>query len=468
MSEEKENQGATDCPQKEKVNGGQAGDHSQNAAGQVDSQVAGQGQDVSGQVDSQLAGQGQNVAGQSQNVAGQKQTGKAQTSCAAEIQKDPGRLAVLERIKEYEKKGWWTKDVEEDPPTIPLTPDKVDYLNKKLSNKILTWFVNIGARRFIKNLVKDGKMIIKEIRGIENFEDVEEQGVVITCNHFNPFDNFAIHYALFPYMYNRSGRVLYKVIREGNYTNFPGIYGLFFRHCNTLPLSANFSTMKKFMEAVKVLLNRGEKILVYAEQGMWWNYRKPRPLTVGAFKFAAENRVPVLPMFITMTDSDRIGADGFPLQEYTLHIMPAIYPDPEASVKQNMTLLRDKNYAVWKDCYEKFYGIPLVYETEESSVSGAEKETSASAVSSSAANISSKAAGGSSSAANMSSKAAGGSFTSGGQASLSDGASAAVKSSANSGNSSSKAEAASSSAANMSSGSADGTSSSVESSSKEI
>ncbi|MCR5401911.1 MAG: 1-acyl-sn-glycerol-3-phosphate acyltransferase [Treponema sp.] len=443
MSEEKEKQGAADCPQKEKVNGGQAGGHSQNAADQA-----------AGPVDSQLAGQGQNVAGQSQNVAGRELTGKAQTSCAAEIQKDPGRLAVLERIKEYEKKGWWTKDVEEDPPTIPLTPDKVDYLNKKLSNKILTWFVNIGARRFIKNLVKDGKMIIKEIRGIENFEDVEEQGVVITCNHFNPFDNFAIHYALFPYMYNRSGRVLYKVIREGNYTNFPGIYGLFFRHCNTLPLSANFSTMKKFMEAVKVLLNRGEKILVYAEQGMWWNYRKPRPLTVGAFKFAAENRVPVLPMFITMTDSDRIGADGFPLQEYTLHIMPAIYPDPEASVKQNMTLLRDKNYAVWKDCYEKFYGIPLVYETEESSISGAEKETSAE--------------GASSSAANMSSKAAGGSFTSGGQASLSDGVFAAVKSSANSGNSSSKTEAASSSAANMSSGSADGTSSSVESSSKEV
>ena len=51
------------------------------------------------------------------------------------IEKDKGRLEVLARIEEYEKKGWFTKDVEEDPPTIPLTPDKVDYLNKKLSNK---------------------------------------------------------------------------------------------------------------------------------------------------------------------------------------------------------------------------------------------------------------------------------------------------------------------------------------------
>ena len=277
------------------------------------------------------------------------------------IEKDKGRLEVLARIDEYEKKGWFSKDVEEDPPTIPLTPDKVDYLNKKLTNKIATFFVNIGAKRFIKKLVKNGQMIIKGIEGIENYEAIQNSGAILTCNHFNPFDNFAIHYALFPYMYKPGKQVLYKVIREGNYTNFPGLYGFFFRHCNTLPLSANFSTMKNFMAAMKTLLERGEKVLVYAEQGMWWNYRKPRPLTAGAFKFAAESKVPVLPIFITMNDSDKIGGDGFPVQEYNLHFLPAIYPDPEKSTKENMEMLKDKNYAAWKEVYEKVYGIPLTY-----------------------------------------------------------------------------------------------------------
>ena len=277
------------------------------------------------------------------------------------IEKDKGRLEILERIEEYEKKGWFSKDVEDDPPTIPLTPDKVDYLNKKLSNKIATFFVNIGAKRFIKNLVKNGQMIIKGVEGIENFEAIQKSGAILTCNHFNPFDNFAIHYVLFKYMYKPGKQVLYKVIREGNYTNFPGIYGFFFRHCNTLPLSANFSTMKNFMAAMKVLLERGEKVLVYAEQGMWWNYRKPRPLTAGAFKFAAESKVPVLPIFITMNDSDKIGADGFPIQEYTLHFLPAIYPDESKSIKENMEIMKDKNYAAWKEVYEKTYGIPLTY-----------------------------------------------------------------------------------------------------------
>ena len=181
------------------------------------------------------------------------------------IEKDKGRLEVLARIQEYEKNGWFSKDVEEDPPTIPLTPDKVDYLNKKLSNKIATFFVNIGAKRFIKNLVKNGQMIIKEVRGIENYEAIQNSGAILTCNHFNPFDNFAIHYILFNYMYKFNGKVLYKVIREGNFTSFPGLFGLFFRHCYTLPLSSNFSCMKKFMEAMDVLLKRGEKVLVYAE-----------------------------------------------------------------------------------------------------------------------------------------------------------------------------------------------------------
>jgi len=281
------------------------------------------------------------------------------------IEKDKGRLEVLARIEEYEKKGWFSKDVEEDPPTIPLTPDKVDYLNKKFANKIATFLVNIGAKVFIKKLIKNGQMVIKGIEGIENYEAIKDSGAILTCNHFNAFDNFAIHYALFPYMYGTHRKVLWKVIREGNYTNFPGLYGFFFRHCNTLPLSANFSTMKNFMVAMKTLLERGEKVLVYAEQGMWWNYRKPRPLTPGAFKFAVESKVPVLPIFITMNDSDRIGGDGFPVQEYTLHFLPAIYADPEKSAKENMEMIKDKNYAAWKEVYERVYGIPLTYSCNE-------------------------------------------------------------------------------------------------------
>ncbi|WP_318662538.1 lysophospholipid acyltransferase family protein [Treponema sp.] len=275
-----------------------------------------------------------------------------------EIAKDPQRLAVLARIDEYERKGWFSKDVEDDPPTIPLEPEKTDYLCKKFSNKILRIVVYAIARHFIHKIIRNKQMIIKDVVGLENFVKLRKSGLIMTCNHFNAFDNFAVYHVIEKVLPHRK---MYKVIREGNYTSFPGMYGLFFRHCDTLPLSSKFSTMKLFIKSMDVLLRRGEKVLVYAEQGMWWNYRKPRPLTPGAFKFAVTSNVPVLPFFITMSDSDIIGGDGFPVQEYTVHILEPIYPDPKLSEKENIEMMREKNYQMWKDVYEKTYGIPLEY-----------------------------------------------------------------------------------------------------------
>ncbi|MCR4821404.1 MAG: 1-acyl-sn-glycerol-3-phosphate acyltransferase [Treponema sp.] len=278
------------------------------------------------------------------------------------IQKDPSRLAIIEKIRLFEREGRWTEDVEDDPPTIPLTPDKVDYLNEKLSSKFWMKFANVLARRHINKLLKNRQMIIKEVIGLENYIQNKRVGAVITCNHFNAFDNFAVYKAIEKHVYHKE---LVKVCREGNYTNFPGFYGFLFRHCNTMPLSSNVSTMKKFMDAAKTYLSQGRQILIYAEQAMWWNYRKPRPLTNGAFKIAAENNAPVMPFFITMSDSDIIAADGFPVQEYTIHILPLIYPKAELSVRKNAQYLKEENYRLWKETYEKSYGIPLTYEKAE-------------------------------------------------------------------------------------------------------
>lgn len=287
-----------------------------------------------------------------------EQAGSSQAQASA-VPKDPERLAILEKIKEYEKQGLWTKDVENDPPTVPLEPGQVDFLNKKPWNWIMMKVVNSMARKFINKMIKGGQLVIKDVVGLEeNFIPLEKQGAVITCNHFNPFDNFAVYKALEGHIRHNE---LYKVIREGNFTSMPGLFGLFFRHCNTLPLSSNFSVLKEFMAAVDTLLNRGDKVLVYAEQGMWWNYRKPRPVTPGAYTFAAKNNVPVIPMFITMEDSSVIGPDGFPVQEYTVHILKPIYPDESLSVKQNARMMADRNYEAWKELYESVYGIPLVY-----------------------------------------------------------------------------------------------------------
>ena len=273
------------------------------------------------------------------------------------MERSPHKLELLKRIAELEKKELWHLDVEDDPETYPLMPDKVDYLNEKLSNKIKNKIANTFGTRFFEKMIADRQLIIKEVRGIENFASVKG-GRIVTCNHFSIGDNYAVWTALRDHM---DGKMLYKVIREGNYTNPPKPFGLFMRHCNTLPLSSVQATMVKFMRAVSELLKRGETILIYPEQGMWWNYRKPRPMQDGAFYLAVRNNTPIVPIFITMEDSDRLDGDGFPVQEYTVHILPAIYPDKDLSRNDARNDMKNKNYASWVKTYEEFYKKPLEY-----------------------------------------------------------------------------------------------------------
>ena len=161
-----------------------------------------------------------------------------------------------------------------------------------------------------------------------------------------------------------SGFTKISVIREGNYTNPPKPFGLIMRHCNTLPLSSQPATMKKFLRAVKVLLERGETVLIYPEQGMWWNYRKPKPMQDGAFTLAVRNKTPIVPIFITMEDSDVLDGDGFFVQEYTVHICPPLYINKELPPRQQVPDLMERNFALWKEIYEREYCMPLTYLTE--------------------------------------------------------------------------------------------------------
>ncbi len=273
------------------------------------------------------------------------------------MEKSAHKLELLRRIAELEKKELWHLDVEDDPETYPLMADKVDYLNEKLSSKIMNKIANFFGARFFDKMIADGQLVIKEVRGIENFRAVEG-GKIVTCNHFSVGDNYAVWVALRDHM---DGKMLYKVIREGNYTNPPKPFGLFMKHCNTLPLSSQKSTMMKFMRAFAELLRRGETILIYPEQGMWWNYRKPRPMQEGAFSLAVRNNAPVVPVFITMEDSATLDGDGFFVQEYTLHILPAIYPDKSLPFAQAKKKMMNENYELWVKTYEDFYKKPLVY-----------------------------------------------------------------------------------------------------------
>lgn len=267
------------------------------------------------------------------------------------------KLTTVERMESYEKLRLFDRDVEDDPEAYELLPNQIDYLQKKLKTKILTRLTLRAGGKFFKNMQKNGTLIIKDIVGRENLVDVK-QGAIVTCNHINITDNYIILQALMPSL--KRGRYK-KVIKEGNYTNPPKSFEMFMKYGDTMPLSSNVQTMKEFLKAVKIFLSKGEKILVYPEQSMWNNYKKPRPFKLGAFRFAVMNNVPVQPLFITMEDSGKLDKDGFPIQEYTIHILPAIYPNKNLSQKEDIERIKEINYNAVVDVYEKTYNKKLEY-----------------------------------------------------------------------------------------------------------
>lgn len=272
------------------------------------------------------------------------------------------RQAVLDKIFRWEREGRFDEDVEEDPPTVELLPQSIDYLHKTWRERMCTRQAFGMARWFMNYLVYKKQLVVKEIRGIEHLQKLGS-GAVITCNHFHPLDSFVMH--MVHRESKQTDRRLYCVIREGNYTNFPGFYGYLMRNCNTLPLSSNYRTMTKFLTAVDTLLRGGDFVLVYPEQSMWWNYRKPKPLKSGAYKFAAKSGVPVVPCFITMRDTELLDGNGFPVQEYTVHVSAPICPDAGKTVAENAELMRMENFEVWKRIYEETYRVPLRYSCDQ-------------------------------------------------------------------------------------------------------
>ncbi len=280
---------------------------------------------------------------------------KKKERCSADRQR------ILEKIDQFEYEGRFDEDVEDDPPGRMIEPGEVDYQCKKLSSKILAKIAYAAGKRYLKKCLKNKQMIVKDIKGVENFAALSS-GAIITCNHFNAMDSFAMQMA-----YMSSGhkkRKFFRIIREGNYTSFPGFFGFLMRHFYTLPLATNLQVKKDFIRSVDQLLRDGNFVLVYPEQSMWWNYRKPKPFKEGGFYMAAKNMVPVLPCFITMEDSDIMDENGFPVQEYTIHISKPIYPDPVKSLRSNTRMLMNENYEEWKEIYERTYHIPLTYETK--------------------------------------------------------------------------------------------------------
>ena len=215
----------------------------------------------------------------------------------------------------------------------------------KLTFKTKTKIAKSTIALLTNILEKDTKIV-----GEENIRDIKG-GAIITSNHFNPLDNLIIQKLAKKVFKKR----LYIIGQETNLA-MTGMVGFFMNYSDIIPISNQISYMKKeFPEVIKEILEKGNLILIYPEQEMWFNYRKPRPLKEGAYYFAAKNNVPIVSCFVEMIETDEKDNEEFNKVKYILHILKPIYPNPNMTIKENSEFMMETDYNQKKEAYEKAY-----------------------------------------------------------------------------------------------------------------
>ena len=274
---------------------------------------------------------------------------------------------VINNIKKNIENNELNKKVEIGDPN--LSDDEIQkyiddfYKNKKkLSHFIKNKIANKTVKKISKELYPD---II--INGLEKLDSADlSKGAIITSNHFNPLDSYNVRKIVEEKLHKK----LYIVVQDTNLA-MPGFLGFLFNNIEVIPLSKSPNyIIKKFVPELKKVLVKGNIVLIYPEEEMWFNYRLPRPCKRGAYQFAHELDVPVISCFVKMIDTDKTDNDEFNKVKYEVSINKVIYPEAGESVKSDSRKMAEVDYEARKKAYEDAYNKKLNYAFDISDIAG--------------------------------------------------------------------------------------------------
>ena len=274
---------------------------------------------------------------------------------------------VINNIKKNIENNELNKKVEIGDPNLP--EDEIQkYINDFYKNKkkLSYFFKNKIANKTVKKISKELYPDIK-INGLEKLDLADlSNGAIITSNHFNPLDSYNIRKIVEEKLHKK----LYIVVQDTNLA-MPGFLGFLFNNIEVIPLSKSPNyIIKKFVPELKKILSKGDFILIYPEEEMWFNYRLPRPCKRGAYQFAHELDVPVISCFVKMIDTDKTDNDEFNKVKYEVSINKVIYPEAGESVKSDSRKMAEVDYEARKKAYEDAYNKKLNYEFDISDIAG--------------------------------------------------------------------------------------------------
>lgn len=275
------------------------------------------------------------------------------------------RLAVIDNIKRSISAGDFYAKVETSDPVLSFAEAKCiteKYLKERKSlpyrakSLLARAIANVGT-----NVINKNTEIIGELD-----PSLKKSGFIITSNHFSPLENTVIRYFL-----RKNGVKKLSIVSQVTNFAMDGAIGFLMRYADTVPISSNPRYLARdFTGVIKEKICRGEPVLIYPEQEMWFNYRKPRPPKQGAYYFAGKVGCPILSCFVEIIDIPELETCDFYKTKYRLHVLGVLYPDSTLGARESSELLAESDYKLKKEAYERIYKKPLSYTFHDSDIGG--------------------------------------------------------------------------------------------------
>lgn len=276
------------------------------------------------------------------------------------------RVAVIKNIKTFAQNGEFHKKVELNDPVLTAEESRAitqSFIENRtdIIYKVKSYFAVTLAKIATKLINKDTKII-----GLEKIPN-DIGGALITSNHFSPLENTVIRH-----LTNNLKRSKLGIISQTSNFAMKGPIGFLMNYADTIPISTEPRYLARdFLSVLKEkLVDKKQMVLLYPEQEMWFNYRKPRPPKNGAYFYCAKLNVPIISCFVEMIDLNEDDTDEFKKVRYVLHVLDVLYPDENKTPKENTEYLSELDYNLKKECYEKVYNKKLSYDFEPTDIAG--------------------------------------------------------------------------------------------------
>lgn len=262
------------------------------------------------------------------------------------------REQVIHNIENAVKSGNWNAKVEVGDPVLSLNESKDLVNNFWQEQKTIKGKINDRIGHLFFNSLTHFLTSSTTFTGLENLANLPQGGAIITANHFNQIDSLPIKH-----LANKTHHSLTIAIEDTN-LKLPGILCYLMNYVGTIPLIQVPSYVgTEFPRHLHDALERNSWVLIFPEQEMWWNYRKPRELKRGAYYFAAKQNVPVISTFIEIQSTAKIEKNhpNFYQTKYVVHVLPPIFPDVKLTANENSKLMMKRDYQQKVAAYEKAY-----------------------------------------------------------------------------------------------------------------